>query len=173
MREPISRFVFAMPVLFVLCLSLAERVRAEDSIAYVTTRTVSAALAHRASMAAFSECAKRGYNVAVAVSNRDGQLLAFLRSPLAGPHTVEVSQRKAFTAATYQSPTSRMTNRKELQFSPGVLLLGGGLPINVGGHFYGAIAVSGAPAKKTPGDEDEQCAQAGISAIREALEFGE
>ena len=33
--------------------------------------------------------------------DRGGNLLAFLRDPLAGPHTAESSRRKAFTAATF------------------------------------------------------------------------
>jgi uncharacterized protein GlcG (DUF336 family) len=144
-----------------------------DEIPFVQTRTLSATLANQAMLAAYSECSKRGFHVAVALTSRDGQLQAFLRSPLAGPHTVQVSQRKAYTAATYQSSTLSMREREELKFSPGVLLLGGGLPISIGGHFYGAIAVSGAPAEKITGDVDQQCAQSGIDAIREVLEFSE
>jgi len=34
---------------------------------------------------------------------------------------------------------------------PGALLVGGGLPIEVGGHFYGGVGVSGAAEKETPG----------------------
>ena len=66
-----------------------------------------------------------------------------------------------------------MMDRVELMRSPGVLLLGGGLPINIAGHFYGAVAVSGAPAEKTSGDIDEACAAAGIAAIEEALQFAQ
>jgi uncharacterized protein GlcG (DUF336 family) len=47
----------------------------------------------------------------------------------------------------------------------GFLLLGGGQPIRVGNEVIGAIAVAGAPG----GDLDEQCADAGISKIRERL----
>jgi uncharacterized protein GlcG (DUF336 family) len=144
-----------------------------DEAPFIETRTLSAAMAHKAVLAAFDECSKRGFHVAAALTGRDGTLLAFIRSPLAGPHTVEVSQRKAFTAATYQASTLSMMQRDELKFSPGVLLLGGGLPIRIGGHFYGAIAISGAPAEKVSGDVDEQCAQAGIDAIRDAIEFSE
>ena len=48
-----------------------------------------------------------------------------------------------------------MMSMKELAFSPGVLLVGGGLPINIGGHFYGGVGVSGAPFEKVIGDFDE------------------
>jgi uncharacterized protein GlcG (DUF336 family) len=35
------------------------------------------------------------------------------------------------------------------------------------------VGISGAPAKKISGDVDDECARAGIEAIREAIEFSE
>jgi uncharacterized protein GlcG (DUF336 family) len=68
-----------------------------------------------------------------------------------------------------------MTNPRleHLNYAPGVLLLGGGVPVQIGGHYYGAIGVSGAPAEKIAGDIDDACARAGIAAIREDIEFSE
>jgi len=151
-------------------LFLSFPVHAENS-PFVSTRSLSAELANQAALNAYKECQKRGYQVAVSVVDRNGRLIAFIRNPLAGPHTIEVSQRKAFTSATFQSTTSSMMDRKHLKQIPGVLLLGGGAPIRIAGHFYGALGVSGAPAKKISGDEDEVCANKGISSISEALEF--
>ena len=156
---------FALIPLF---LSLPSH--AENS-AYLSTRVLSAQLANQAMLSAYNECQKRGYQVAVSVVDRSGRLMAFIRDPLAGPHTIEVSQRKAYSSATFQSPTSSMMDRDNLKQMPGVLLVGGGLPIRIAGHFYGALGVSGAPAKKMSGDEDEACAQKGLSTISEALEF--
>ena len=62
---------------------------------------------------------------------------------------------------------------EHLKNAPGVLLLGGGVPVQIGGHFYGAIGVSGAPAEMISGDVDDACARAGIDAIREDNEFAE
>jgi uncharacterized protein GlcG (DUF336 family) len=160
-------------VLFLCLVVFPLPAFATEGPATLAVKTLAARLANQAVVTAYNECSKRGFHVAVALVSREGTLLAFMRSPLAGTHTVEVSQRKAFTAATYQTPTSQMMEREHLKFSPGVLLLGGGLPITIGGHFYGAIAVSGAPAEKTSGDVDEQCARAGIDAIREEVEFAE
>jgi uncharacterized protein GlcG (DUF336 family) len=50
---------------------------------------------------------------------------------------------------------------------PGVVALGGGLPVEAGGTLVGGVGVSGAPG----GDADEACARAGIEAVREKLEF--
>lgn len=138
----------------------------------VEIKVLSAGLANAAVVAAAQHCRSAGYQVAVAVVDRGGNLLAFLRDPLAGPHTVEVSRLKAYSAVTYQAPTSAMMRREELRYTPGLLLVGGGLPVEIGGSLYGAIGVSGAPAKKVTGDSDEECARAGIEAIRETLEFG-
>jgi len=168
--KPIGNWVVHCFSLLVVMISYPSQA---DETPYVETRTLSASLANKAVMAAFDVCSKRGFHIAAALTGRDGNLLAFIRSPLAGPHTVEVSQRKAYTAATYQASTLSMMQREELKFSPNVLLLGGGLPIRIGGHFYGAIGISGAPAEKVSGDVDEQCAQAGIDAVREAIEFSE
>lgn len=143
-----------------------------EEVPVVSMKALNAGTAHKAAETAFMECSGRGYHVAVAVTDRQGNLLSFIRSPLAGAHTIAVSQRKAYTAATYRSATSSMMQQQHLAHSPGVLLLGGGLPIQVAGEFYGAIAVSGAPGEKQPGDVDEACAQAGIDAISEAIEFG-
>ena len=99
--------------------------------------------------------------------------MAFARDPLAGPHTIDVSQGKAYAAATFVTPTSEMMTNEHLRFAPRALLIGGGVPISIGGHLYGAVGVSGAPARKTTGDVDEECAQAEIDAIREELEFME
>ena len=60
-----------------------------------------------------------------------------------------------------------------LKHAPGVLLVGGGIPVRIGGHMYGAIGVSGAPAKKRTGDIDHACAQKGIDTIKEAIEFAQ
>ncbi len=144
---------------------------ADDNM-HVTTRSLSTPLAAQLARAIYDDCAGRGYQVAVAVVARDGGLLAFLRSPLAGPHTIDVSRSKAYTAATFKTATSQLMAQEFMRDIPGVLLIGGGLPVNVGGHFYGAVGVSGAPAEKQPGDVDEACARTGLEAIAEEIELG-
>lgn len=122
--------------------------------------------ANKMVVASMRECTRRGYSVAVAVVNRSGDLLAFLRNPLAGPHTEKVSQRKAYSAATFQTPTKQLQSRTDLSFAPKILLIQGGVPVNIGGVFYGGIAVAGAAP-----EIDELCAQAGIDAVKEDILF--
>jgi len=123
-------------------------------------------IANKMVVTAVESCTKRGYKVSAAVVGRDGNLLALLRNPLSGPHTIKVSQRKAFTSASLQASTTQMQARSDLSFAPGILLIVGGLPINVGGQFYGGIAVAGADPKI-----DEACAADGIKAVKDELEF--
>jgi uncharacterized protein GlcG (DUF336 family) len=143
---------------------------------YVNTRTLSVELASKLAVEANSACGKMGYQVTTSVVDRNGNLLAVVRDPLSGMHTIDVSLKKAQTAATFQTDTLSMQSQagfEGLRFAKGVLIIGGGIPVRVGGHFYGAVAVSGAPAKKVTGDIDHACAQHGIDAIKEAIEFAE
>jgi uncharacterized protein GlcG (DUF336 family) len=54
-----------------------------------------------------------------------------------------------------------------LRGHPRVMAAGGGLVIEGGGSFFGGIGVSGGPG----GEADEVCAQAGLKAIADSLEF--
>ena len=54
-----------------------------------------------------------------------------------------------------------------------MLRVGGGVPIRVGGHMYGAVGISDTTADRKQGDNDDVCARAGIDAIKETLEFGD
>ena len=163
-------------VLLLMASSMLSSSFAADDKPYMLSRSLVPAMANEVITAAAVECAKSGYQVAVALVDRAGILQGFMRNPLAGSHTVDVSIAKAKTAASFKTATIDMMTNQRLQHlkqAPGVLLLGGGVPILIGGHFYGAIGVSGAPAEKTSGDTDDRCARAGIEAIREALDFAE
>ncbi len=143
--------------------------------AYVTTRVLSFELANQLAVESARACRKQGYQVTASVVDRNGKLLAVARDPLAGTHTIDVSRLKAVTAASFQTSTLDMQEGDfdNLRFAPEVLLIGGGVPVRIGGHFYGAVGISGAPAKKITGDVDDECARAGIETIREAIEFAE
>ena len=102
--------------------------------------------------------------------NREGRLTAFARNPMASPMTSEIAHGKAYTSAITQSATSNIEieTTKALSYADGVVPTQGGLPFSAGGRFLGGIGVSGASS-----DVDEQCAQAGIDAIVDDLEFAE
>lgn len=140
----------------------------EEQSATIQLRILAPHIAHIVVLAAVEECTKKGYKVSAAVVDRNGNLAAFLRNPLSGPHTIKVSQLKAFSSATLQAATSQMSSRPDLNFAPDILLIVGGLPINFGGYFYGGVAVAGAEP-----EDDEKCAKAGIEAITEIMEFAD
>jgi len=147
---------------------------AADESPYEKIRALSMETANKAAVAAARDCTKKGYQVAVAVTDRYGNLLAFVRSPLSGKHTIAGAQNKAWTSATLQGSTEELAPRvPHLRGAAHFSLIGGGLAIRAGGVMYGAIGVAGAPGKKSPGDVDDGCARAGVAAIQEDLEFAQ
>lgn len=155
--------------LFILiAILLSFKSYTSEKMPTISLRTLSFEMAHKIVIAAVGHCTKKGYKVSAAVVDRNGNLAAFLRNPLSGPHTIKVSQRKAYSSATLQAATSQMSSRPDLNFAPGMLLIVGGVPISFGGNFYGGVAVAGAEPKI-----DEECAKAGIAAIAGVMEFAE
>lgn len=159
----LNKYVFAGFI-----LTAVFSARAAEPSPTVSLRSLAPHIAHQMVFAAVADCSKRGYKVSAAMVDRNGNLAAFLRDPLSGPHTIEVSQRKAYSSASLQAPTSQMAARTDLSFAPGILLIVGGVPIELGGNFYGGVAVAGAEP-----EIDEACAQAGIDAVADAIEFAD
>lgn len=164
-------------IFLVSALLLTSNMVSAQNKAYVSTRVLSMELANQLALGAAKACSEKGYQVSVSVVDRSGNILSVVRNPLSGTHTIDVSLKKARTAATFQTDTITMQKRGDefsgLKFARDVLIIGGGVPVRVGGHFYGAVAVSGAPGQKVTGDIDDECARKGIDAIREAIEFAE
>jgi len=159
-------------LLAVLLATPATLVMAQQATFQTKSLTPEAALV--AAKAALEVCRKQGYQVGVAVVDRAGITQVFLRDRFAGPHTVEVAINKAWTAASFR--TSTLTLAAETQAGRpmsgirGVArftAVGGGVLIEGGGSSFGAIGVSGAPG----GEADEVCANAGIKAIADSIEF--
>jgi uncharacterized protein GlcG (DUF336 family) len=139
-----------------------------------STKSLLPETALKAAQAALAKCRDSGYQVAVAVVDRNGLTQALLRDRFAGPHTLDVSQNKAWTAASFKTSTTELEkltrpgqSMSGLRAIARFTAIGGGVTIEAGGALLGAIGVSGAPG----GDADEMCAQAGIKAIADSLEF--
>jgi len=135
------------------------------------------ALAAKAAAGALDTCTRDGYRVSAAVVNRDGVLIALMRADGAGPHTVSSSTKKAYTAASLRRPTSDLADLVAKQpalqslrdMDSNILILGGGLPIEIGGEVIGGIGVGGAPGSQF----DEACARAGLENIGAAPKAAE
>jgi uncharacterized protein GlcG (DUF336 family) len=126
-------------------------------------------LAGKAIQASLDACKKDGYKVSASVVDRGGMLRAMARADGAGPHTVDSSRKKAYTAASLRRPTTELAesiNKMQTlqalrEINDQILMLGGGLPIEIDGEVVGGIGVGGAPGAHL----DDACAQAGLDAI--------
>jgi uncharacterized protein GlcG (DUF336 family) len=122
--------------------------------------------------AALAQCTQQGYKVSVAVVDRTGRTRVLLRGDDARPHTMDSSQRKAYTAFTLRNSTAALA--EGLKSNPGnvplftlpdLLPLAGGLPIKSGDEVIGGIGVGGTPS----GTLAEGCANAGVEKIKGQL----
>jgi len=140
----------------------------------VPTRLLGLEPARDIATAAVAACRKDGYQVAVVVTDRSGDPVVMMRDVFVSKYMVQIAQNKANAVVMSNSSSGELrTNmariRDELNELDGVLLMEGGLPIRFNGGLIGAVGVSGAPG----GDKDEACAQAGIDAIQERLDFAD
>lgn len=111
----------------------------------------------------------------IAVVDPSGFLVAFLRTDNAFPGGVDIAIKKARTVALFNGAVTT-ADLLNLTSPPGSLLygldgtngglvvVGGGLPLFVGGHFVGAIGVSAGLNSK-----DVDVATAGVAAVGGAL----
>ncbi|GGU20358.1 GlcG/HbpS family heme-binding protein [Streptomyces violascens] len=132
----------------------------------LTTSThLTVAAATKAAQAALDAAGKENQKVSVAVVDRNGNTLVTLRGDGAGPQSPESAERKAYTAVSWNAPTSelakRLTQAPNLKDIPGTLFLAGGAPVQAKGAPVAGVGVAGAPS----GDLDEKFARAGVAAL--------
>ncbi|MFF1559850.1 heme-binding protein [Streptomyces sp. NPDC058279] len=136
-----------------------------DDKNFTTTTHLTVDAATRAAQAALQAAEKEGQKVTVAVVDRNGNTVVTLRGDGAGPQSYESAQRKAFTAVSWNAPTSvlagRLAQTPNLKDIPGTLFLAGGTPVQAKGAPVAGIGVAGAPS----GDLDEKFAKAGVDAL--------
>jgi uncharacterized protein GlcG (DUF336 family) len=154
-------------------LALAAPCRADDA-AIVTYKSIAPDTALDLAKAALATCRAHGYQVAVVVLDRFGQTLVLLRDRFAGLPSAGTANDKAYTALSFRSTSGDFAKLIQsgqlaagLAALPHVVTLQGGIIIEAGGTLLGAVGVAGAPG----GDKDEECAKAGLDAIRDKLEF--
>jgi len=120
---------------------------------------------------AIETCKTQGYRVSATVVGRNGEIIVQLRGDNTGPHTVENSFRKAYTARTFRIPSGELVQRLKDNPTLGavhltnIIALQGALPIKVGDDVIGAAGASGAPG----GEKDEACVKAGIDKVADQL----
>jgi uncharacterized protein GlcG (DUF336 family) len=149
-------------------VSIAAASRAQG---VVTQRVLSLPAAKLIAEAALAECAARGFHTAVAVVDRAGQLLVLLRDEQTTPATIDMARGKAYTALVFRSSTLDFQKatasdpvRAPQRNVPGIVALGGGVPITVDGEVVGGVASSG--SNQTA---DDECARAGLAKAADLL----
>ncbi|MEN9879587.1 MAG: hypothetical protein RIQ55_233 [Pseudomonadota bacterium] len=135
-----------------------------------TVPGITAEAAAAACLAAVRHAEANGWRINVAVADRGGNLMAFLRMPGAFLHSIDIAIDKAYTAASFGFRTKDWMSivgeddGMKLGFSaqPRLIVFGGGVPIRLAdqAEWIGGIGVSGASEA-----QDEECALAGLAAI--------
>jgi uncharacterized protein GlcG (DUF336 family) len=134
----------------------------------VTQPGISWEAASTAAEAAVRFAESKGWKINVAVVDRGGNLMSFLRMSGAFIHSIDIAIDKAYTSASFGFPTKAWMGAighddgMKFGFSnqPRLIVFGGGLPIKTGEDWIGGIGVSGASES-----EDEECAREGLKAI--------
>jgi uncharacterized protein GlcG (DUF336 family) len=126
---------------------------------------VNASTAKKIVAAALAECQKNNWRVAAAVVDNHGFLVYFDMIDDTQTASSQIAVDKAKAAAMYRRPTRAFVDAiakggPAIMTLPGVIASPGGLPIMVGGKVMGGVGVSG-----MTGDQDEQCAKAGVSGM--------
>jgi uncharacterized protein GlcG (DUF336 family) len=161
------RLLFAAFALF-----YTPAIAADDAL--VVYKSLSPEIALEAAQAALRKCRDNGFQVAVVVVDRFGQPQVLLRDRYAGLPAADIATAKAYTALSFRRSTAELAQgvrsgqiSAELAHMPRLAMLAGGLVIEAAGTLLGGIGVSGAPG----GDKDEECAKAGLDAVRDKIDF--
>ena len=116
-------------------------------------KALSAAIAVTIATTAIETCKTNGYAVSATIVGRNGEVIVQIRGDGTGPHTMENSFKKAFTARTFRIPSGEMEERLKknpqmgAQYLTGFTTARGALPIKVGEETIGAAGVRARPAR--------------------------
>jgi uncharacterized protein GlcG (DUF336 family) len=150
--------------------------RSAEAQGVIKQSNLSSAMVQDILVGALYACHEKGFQVSITIIDRFGLVRASFRDENAGLHTLENSQRKAYTAVTFRMPSAEFAkrgvtdpSRAPQQNLSGVIALGGGLPIVAGNEVIGAIGVSGSPGGSVVGSNDEYCGNAGIARVADRL----
>src|SRR5262245_2179675 len=130
---------------------LACAVGSTASAQLLNHKDLSASMAIAIAQTAIEACKANGYAVSVTVVGRNGEILVQVRGDNTGPHTLENSMRKAYTARTFRSPSGALVDRLKADPSLGLI------------HLTNVIANQGG------GEKDEACVKAGIDKVANQL----
>jgi len=156
---------------WLLCQLLALPAIAGD---VVNVKLMTLELARDIAQGAIDACRKDGYQVSVVVTDRSGRTQVVMRDVFANQYMTQLALGKANAVILSNTSSGELRRNRadiadELNLLDDLLVLDGGLPIQVAGSLIGAVGVSGAPG----GDKDAACAQQGIDTVQERLDFAD
>jgi len=180
-RSLVVPFLRAALVLL-LCLVAPQASGAADT-ALLTRLQLPLDMASSLVDVALQSCAMQGADVSVSLVDSQGQLQVFLKGDGAAPHTAELSQHKAYTAASLAAlqglhTTSELADAMRLSKAPigslalpadsieAITPIPGGVVLRHGEQLLGGLGVSGA----RQGQTDERCALAAETWLAEQLD---
>jgi uncharacterized protein GlcG (DUF336 family) len=162
MSQSLFRLAFAVTACAFAAPASAQTIAHKDITAEAAVTIATTAMA---------DCKAKGYKVSATIVGRNGEVVLQLRGDDTGPHTMENSFKKAFTARTFRIASGEMEERLKknpqmgAQYLTGFTTARGALPIKIGDEVIGAAGVSGAPG----GEKDEACVQTGLDKVKDKL----
>ncbi len=155
-----------LALLLIALVALAPGLRAQVPAPYGAP--ISLANAKRVLSAAQAEAVRNKWNVAIAIVDSGGHLIAFERLDSTQYGSIDVAQEKARTAVAFRRPSKVFQDGvagggeglRTLKL-PGATPIEGGLPLMSAGVIVGAIGVSGVTS-----EQDGKIAAAGVSVLK-------
>ena len=134
----------------------------------IVKHSIDAEMAEKAVMAAAKKAVELNLKMCIAVSDETGDLKAFRRMDGAPKLSIQISQDKAYTAASFSMATHAWFDFIKddppllhgITHTPRLVVFGGGFPIVIDGEAIGAVGVSGRHYS-----QDMECARAALAAI--------
>jgi uncharacterized protein GlcG (DUF336 family) len=137
----------------------------------LTEHNISMGMAMTMMQGTLDQCKHDGYKVSVVVVDKAGNVMASIKGDGTNPHTMEFAKMKAYTARTRGQSSLDFAQATAsgpgaaLRQIPGVVAIGGGVPVKIGNETIGAVGASGAPG----GEKDDACVKAGIAKVADQL----
>jgi uncharacterized protein GlcG (DUF336 family) len=160
-------YTFKILLAIGLASTLSTSAKAQGLVAQ---RNLSLPMAKTIAEAALAACKTKGFNTAVAVVDRAGQVMVILRDEQATAQQADMARRKAYTARMFRTSTLEFQKRtSDPKYAAqrdvaDILALGGGVPIQVGDDIIGGVGSSGSSQ-----ETDDACAKAGVTAVAALL----
>jgi glc operon protein GlcG len=148
-------------------LAAAAGLAAAPAGAQQQKTAISLDTAHKMAAACEARAKQEGWKMIIAIMDDGGNLKHLSRMDGAFLGSLQIAQLKANTSASFPFSTRQVGEIAQqrvpgIAYVPGIVTFAGGLPIvTAKGEHLGSIGVSGASA-----DQDEQCAQAALDAVK-------